>query len=541
MGRKLKTLGIRGALFVGFGVIIAIVVVLTTFALRGIRHMANDVENFYEGPYTINNNVLVIAQDFYALSRNMKDAALASKSEDVGAFSADSDRRLVQIHELMDKLDKVADDRDDLKIVVDTVEAWKPVRSRVIEAVRNGNQTEAATISVKEAEPLLTKATDALNRMSAKMRKEAEDVATQATKKTWQIWGFLLASNLVAAVVLVLIVFKIAKVIATPLNDAVRVAEYVITSNDFKQTVPMAGPTEVRRVGQAFNDLMDKFRGILTDAGASSRQVTEEAQALAASSRQVEEISAAQNDATATVAAAIEQASVSASETSRNADSAMAEVAQADADTQAAMKVMGDMISNVRSVAALIDASAKHVAELSESSKQIGNIVQVIQDVADQTNLLALNAAIEAARAGEQGRGFAVVADEVRKLAERTSEATQEIAGLIGSIQQGVGGTVSAMNEATGQVSNSLKLVENSDAALQRVVGSSQKVSDNVSAISSAIKEQDAAIHQVAENVEKIAQGAEKNNVAVRTNNATSKRLDELAEGLYANVARFKV
>jgi methyl-accepting chemotaxis protein len=333
---------------------------------------------------------------------------------------------------------------------------------------------------------------------------------------------------------------RVAGGISNPLRDEVHVAEHAIAENDFTHDVPETGPLEVMRAGRAFNQLMARFREILTEMRASSAAVTEAAVALAGSSEKVHESSLAQADATSAVAAAVEQASVSVSETSANAQQAAEEVERAREDTDAAMRVMNEAVGNMRRIAVLIESSAASVTGLSDSSQRIGGIVQVIREIADQTNLLALNAAIEAARAGEQGRGFAVVADEVRKLAERTGQATQEIGEVIQRMRQDVEGSVAAMGEANAQAHASLVLVGQSEEAITRIDTGSRKVAENVMAISGALQEQDAAIRQVAVSIEQIAQRTELNSEAVEANNATAHRLDTLARNLRDAVGRFK-
>jgi methyl-accepting chemotaxis protein len=336
------------------------------------------------------------------------------------------------------------------------------------------------------------------------------------------------------------VALRVAASVSNPLSEQVRVAEHATTGNDFTHDVPEIGPAEVVRSGYAFNQLMGKFRDILGEMRASSSAVTEAAVALAASSQQVQDSSAAQTDATSAVAAAVEQASVSVSETSSNAQMAAEEVARARTDTDSAMTVMGKTVANMREIAGLIETSSSSVNGLSEASQRIGGIVQVIREISDQTNLLALNAAIEAARAGEQGRGFAVVADEVRKLAERTGQSTTEIGTLIQTMQTGVNDSVSAMGAANAQANASLELVAQSEVALGRIDAGSRRVAENVMAISGALKEQDAAIRQVAVSIEEIAQRTERNNEAMQVNNATAQRLDALATGLRNAVGRFR-
>lgn len=348
----------------------------------------------------------------------------------------------------------------------------------------------------------------------------------------------LMALTIVAATI---VAVWVARSVNRSLNAVVDAAEYAVAHDDFSRAIPEEGTQETVRAGQAINRLLQKFRSIISESIRSSDNIANASSALSASSREVNTSSHAQSDAASAVASAIEEVSVSVSETTSNARTAGQTVEKARAGTQKALAVMTETVKNVNDIAALIRESNANVERLDESSKKIGGIIQVIKEVADQTNLLALNAAIEAARAGEQGRGFAVVADEVRKLAERTGKATSEIAALIGAIQGHIGETVTGMHQANTQVVGSLELVGKTEAALHDIGNDSREVASNVQSIIDAIHEQDAAIHQVAANIEKIAQMAEENSAAATSSSDTASELDKLSGVLRESVARFKV
>ena len=333
----------------------------------------------------------------------------------------------------------------------------------------------------------------------------------------------------------------VARGVRRPLEAVVEAAEQAVASDDFSRGVPVGGTRETVRVGEAINRLLEKFRGILAEAGRSSESIAQASNGLSVTSAEVSRSTAAQADAAASVAAAIEQASVSVSETAGSARSASDVVENARAGVERALAAMAETVSNVNAVAGLIRESGDNMEALDLSSKKIGGIVRVIKEIADQTNLLALNAAIEAARAGEQGRGFAVVADEVRSLAERTSKATQEIAALIEDIQGQVEGSVGGMQRANTQVAGSLELVGRTESALREIGENSRCVADNVQSIADAIREQDAAIQQVAANMEKIAQMTEENSAAAASGSETAVELDRLAGTLRSAVTRFRV
>jgi len=344
-----------------------------------------------------------------------------------------------------------------------------------------------------------------------------------------------------ALLLTVAVSFWVGRGVAGPLREAVSTAEQAITSNDFTGQVPEIGTSEVARAGEAFNHLVGKFRNIISDTRRSSEQITDAATRMASASQKVGASSLAQSDAASAVAAAVEQASVSISETAASARTATAAVDQAQVENQSALTIMRTTVDNMNRIAHLINNSGAQVEELAGSSLRIGGIVQVIKEIADQTNLLALNAAIEAARAGEQGRGFAVVADEVRKLAERTTSATDEIAGLIGAIQGGINNTVTSMQAANRQADASVSLVNDTENALRRIDEGSRTVASHVADIANALQEQESAVQQIAVSIETIASMAETNSNAATENNQTAASLDALAHQLRNAVVVYQV
>ena len=181
------------------------------------------------------------------------------------------------------------------------------------------------------------------------------------------------------------------------------------------------------------------------------------------------------------------------------------------------------------------------IKALGEESQQISSVVQVIKEVADQTNLLALNAAIEAARAGEQGRGFAVVADEVRKLAERTAQSTGDISAMIGKIQVSATEAVEEMDLVVQQVEAGQSSAQEAGELIRHIHAEAQNVSAAVTGISNALREQSQASQDVARHVESIAQMTDENNAAAEETASGSKLLSKLAQEMAAVVAQFKI
>lgn len=386
--------------------------------------------------------------------------------------------------------------------------------------------------------------TDKIDALRGIEMQVASDIARTATSLMEHQRSDFILKAVLASLVVGMTVFLsvwVSRSIDRPLRAVVEAAEYAVTHDDFTRPVPSRGPLETARVGEAIAQLVNKFRDIIAEARRSSECIAASSGSLVTSSAQLRSSSAGQADAAASVAAAVEEASVSISETAANADAALALVENAHRETVGAVDLMNETAHNVNGIAERIKGSSQGVTELNRNSERIGGIVQVIKEIAEQTNLLALNAAIEAARAGEQGRGFAVVADEVRGLAERTAQATTEIGSLIDTIQKQIGKTVVEMHDANGQVGESLALVGRTQGALQGIGRASNEVAQNVRSVADAVREQNAAVQQVAENIERIAQMTDENSAAASATSETAEGLERLAGELRNSVGRFKV
>ena len=228
-------------------------------------------------------------------------------------------------------------------------------------------------------------------------------------------------------------------------------------------------------------------------------------------------------------------------ETTRNATVAAQKSKEAGEIAIDGGKVVEETVIGMNRIAEVVKQSADIVKKLGNNSDQIGEIIQVIDDIADQTNLLALNAAIEAARAGEQGRGFAVVADEVRKLAERTTKATKEIAEMIKKIQQDTGGAVESIEMGTEEVEKGKELANKAGESLKVIIKGTGEVVDVVNQVAAASEEQSSTSEQISKNIETISSVTHQSASGVQQIARASEDLNQLTENLQQLISQFKV
>ena len=328
--------------------------------------------------------------------------------------------------------------------------------------------------------------------------------------------------------------------VITPIKEAGQVLG-IMAMGDL--TVRMLGDYkgDLSKLKDDINSLADSLNGLIQQVNELVNNTASSAAEISATAESIATASQEQSSQADEVASAVEEMTRTITENALAANKT-AEVAKVSGKIATeGGSVVSQTVNKMRDIANVVKNSADNIQKLGESSKQIGEIISVIDDIADQTNLLALNAAIEAARAGEQGRGFAVVADEVRKLAERTTEATKQIAVMIKGIQSETEAAVLAMNKGTIEVTSGIELADKAGQSLQQILNSTQEVIDMINQIAAASEEQSATSEQISKNVTSISQVTAESAKRVEDVAHTAEDLAKMTNQLADLMRQFKI
>ena len=344
--------------------------------------------------------------------------------------------------------------------------------------------------------------------------------------------------TLIAAGIAVAAGFLITRAIVKGARSLLESFEKV-GKGDLAERCNLASRDELGDLAKGFNNLTETLDGVLSEVDDASREVASAATQIAASSEEMAAGMGEQSSQVTQISAAIEEMSASITEVAHKSREA-AEKAQHSGDTaREGGSVVEQTVTGMNAISEAVSTSAVAVQELGKRGEQIGEVIEVINDIADQTNLLALNAAIEAARAGEHGRGFAVVADEVRKLADRTTKATEEVAQSISAIQTETQTAVEKMQAGTEQVGQGVELANQAGASLREIVTGAGDVAGLVQSIAAAAEQQSSASEEVSRNVESITAVTSQATEGAQQSAAASSQLSSKAEQLQQLVGRF--
>ncbi len=346
---------------------------------------------------------------------------------------------------------------------------------------------------------------------------------------------------LIGVAAIAMLGFMLLKNIKRSLTRIQSMVGRVESDLDFTVRVQVDSYDEIGQTTAALNRLLDKLQGNMISIASGAEAVARAAKAMTSTSTRVSDASTQQSESASDMAATVQEITVSINHVGDRAQEASRISIESGRLASTGEQVIGETVGDIQNISASVDGAARLIRGLEQQSEQIANIVQVIKDVADQTNLLALNAAIEAARAGEQGRGFAVVADEVRKLAERTAKSTEDISSTISTMRDRVGDAVSGMEGVVEKVASGVERAREANAAIKQIGAGSRAAVDMVEEITVAIREQGAATNNIAAQVERIAVMSEENSAAAGSSAQAARDLDRLAADMQDIVRGYRL
>ncbi|GAB1257434.1 hypothetical protein NBRC116494_19360 [Aurantivibrio plasticivorans] len=359
-----------------------------------------------------------------------------------------------------------------------------------------------------------------------------------------------IADTIATSVVTILVVsvlaagvsYLIQAAIVKPINSVVVALKDIAQGEgDLTQRLEVKSQDEVGELAQWFNTFIDRVHKIIKDFASTAEDLNRNTEGLSHTAKDTERGVVDQQSAIQQVVSAVREMATVVSDVAQNVSQAADEATQADSEAKSGMEVVSSTMSQIQSLATDITSASEVIDRLQRESENIGSVLDVIRGIAEQTNLLALNAAIEAARAGEQGRGFAVVADEVRTLASRTQSSTQEIQDMIERLQVGAKEAVQVMEKGKVQAEESVKKAAETSESLNAITNGVASIKDKTNQIASASEEQSAATREMEQNMENVASVARQTSEGAVEIASSTARLASMASNMAQVVKQFRI
>ena len=544
-----KNLSLKIKLFIPLILVGIILIVVAGIGVLSSHQVQNAVADIHQKYLPGIDNLLQADRDLYqALSAERSFIFLRVDSEEYKQQLGQHDENIKQARERVEKFaalistpetdDKVAEFRT-------LFDQWEKVTRNIQDQRTNGGRIGRSTaieLTFGEGADRFDAMRDQIDQLTEIVEGMAKQQSNEVTRVSSQNRNLLITSALLGVIVCVLIAVLFPPLITRPIrNLLLRVEDISRGEGDLTARVEIESSDEIGQLAQAFNRFLQKLHDIVSSIAGSSSQ-------LAAASEELSLITAdsaqnlhQQHSATDQVATAVNEMSATVQEVAQNASDAASAATTADDNVQQGRQVVQQTVSAIMDLARDVDNAANVIRELNENSDSIGKVLDVIKGIAEQTNLLALNAAIEAARAGEQGRGFAVVADEVRTLASRTQESTQEIQEMIEKLQVGAENAVRVMDDGCNKAGQTVKLAEDAGESLNAITDAVTRISQMNIQIATAAEEQNAVTEEINRNVVNISQISDNTSSAAGQIESSSSTLAQLAADLQQQVDQFRI
>ena len=529
-----------GIAFTGVLVLVAIMVVTNYFFIKKIGdHLDHIVSNnqvrsekAYEALIALNEVACSIRTFTLIENRSLREQSL----KDIQRRRQEYKEAIAKIEEL-DKTDK---GKALIAKIRETVAPAASANNKTLELAQKGQQKEAISILVNEAIPLTSMVEGHFIELLKYQKEQAISQQDEAAKYGNEDKLLAIVFGLVTLAIGIIAAIVATRSITRPIAELVA-ANKRLAEGDLTVNIAVEGNDEIGQLAGSTRNVIASMKEILGMITDTSSQVASASHQLQKTAEQIATGTEEVASQTSTVATASEEMAATSNDIARNCSMAAESSRQSSGSATRGRAVVQETIAGMVRIADRVRQTAQTVEKLGARSEQIGQIIGTIEDIADQTNLLALNAAIEAARAGEQGRGFAVVADEVRALAERTTKATKEISDMIKAIQNETKSAVNAMEEGVVEVERGAESSEKSGQALEDILFQINEVTMQINQIATAAEEQNATTDEITMNVQQVTEVVNHTSRGAGETAAASIQLASNARILQDLVNRFRL
>ena len=542
-GSMFSSIKIRSKILSAFFVTTLLTILLGIFALVQIGKVDGKSEALAENSLPAVINLGIVDSQLNLSRRGELQACTKTTPEEFQRYFkrlSETSESIAKAQAVLDKLPMTPDEKKQVDELKALIAAYYKDAAQTFEIAKSGD-LDATTQHMRSVSK---KSYDAAQKNTTGLiefnRKEATDEAAQAHHIAISARYWIIGAAIVCAVAALLLGLLIAGTISAPLGRLAEEANKV-AAGDLRIQLTRGGRDEIGQLTASFAAMTDNLRSMIGKIETASNRVTETSTEVYSTSEQMATGAEEVASQAATVATAGEEMSATSGDIAQNCQMAAESANRANESAASGAQVVQDTVQCMYKIAERVNDTSTTVASLGSRSDQIGQIVGTIEDIADQTNLLALNAAIEAARAGEQGRGFAVVADEVRALAERTTRATREIGEMIKAIQSETRGAVTAMEQGVREVESGTSEAARSGQAIAEIIDQIGALQTQVNQIATAAEEQTATTSEISSNMIQITEVVQQTARGAHESATAASQLKDVAEELQGLVRQFKL
>ncbi|UMZ12603.1 methyl-accepting chemotaxis protein [Pseudomonas sp. MPFS] len=540
---SLRTLNIAPRAFLGFALIGCLMLFLGTFALIQMGKIHAATERITQDTLPSIKSV----DDFTQLSLRLRVHAYrllvnrdpVAQQRTLDAM-AERNRKIDEARPGYEALISMAEERAAYDQYIDMLTQHRQLESRLIELSRSNQLDTMQELLNTQLMDNAEKINATLNRLVQINTRYATEAAEEAAQLYRDASNLVMALLALATALTLLFAWLLTRSITLPIAKALDAAEEIAEGN-LTRPIHVDGSDEAGRLLRAMAKMQENLRDTLQRISGSATQLASAAEELNSVTEESARGLTQQNNEIEQAATAVNEMTSAVEEVARNAVSTSEASREATTSAGDGRDLVQETVSAIERMSADVQSTAGLIGDLANESRDIGKVLDVIRGLADQTNLLALNAAIEAARAGEAGRGFAVVADEVRALAHRTQQSTSEIERMIGSIQNGTEQAVDSMRNSTERAESTLNIARGAGLSLDTINSAIIQINERNLVIASAAEEQAQVAREVDRNLVNISDLSVQSATGAHQTSAASNELSRLAVDLNSMVARFRL